>query len=84
MGLGAGASDEGKVASDFEAAHLSDFERAEFEFFRDGPARNESDAESGFDGGFDGFGGIEVHYGFEGLEFESGFFERGFDDMARA
>ena len=82
--LRAATSHKRKVAGDLEPADLCGDESTELEFFGDGPAGDESDAEPSFDRGFDGLGGIEIHYRLEAFEFETAFLECGFDDAARA
>lgn len=79
---GAGAGDEREVARHGESADVAKFEGAEFEFLGDGAAGDEADAESGFDGGLDGLGGIEVHDGAERFQFAACFFEGRFDHVA--
>jgi len=71
------------MARDFKAGHVHDFQRAQFQFFGDGPARDEADAETDFDGGLDGLGGVEVHHMFERLELETRVLESELDDAAR-
>jgi len=84
LGLGASAGDEGEMAIHFEPGDLGNFQCAQFEFFGDGPARDEADAEADFDSGLDRFGGIEIHDAVEQLEFEAGILKSEFDDAARA
>jgi len=84
LGGGAGARDDGEVAGDSQIADGDDLERAKFEFFRDGPAGDEADAQAGLDSGFDGLGGIEIHDFLEGFRFEASLIQGGFDDATGA
>src|SRR5579863_2786120 len=82
--FGTGAGHEGKVTRHLEATHGERRQSAELELLGDCPARDESDAKSGFDRGLDGFGGVEIHDRLEVFKFEPGFLESSFDDAARA
>ena len=72
------------MAVDFQAGNFRDLECAQFQFFRDRPARDKANAESDFHGGFDGFSGIEIHHVLEQLEMQAGFFQSDLDDTARS
>lgn len=78
--FGSGAEDEREIARGFYTGGFGDAEGAEFELLRDSPAGDEADAEPGLDGGFDGFGGIELEDASEALEMDACFFKREFDD----
>ena len=56
---------ERKMAGDLKAPDLHNFQDSEFQLFCNRPARDEANAQSGFDGGLDRFGGIEIHHALE-------------------
>src|SRR6516165_7985168 len=49
------ACHKSKMPRDFDAASLRDSQRSQLQFLRDCPTRNETDAETGLNRGFDGF-----------------------------
>src|SRR6202011_2654407 len=62
------APDQGKMARDAQTRNLRNFQRVQFQFFGNRPARNKADAESCFHCRLDRLGGIEVHHVLERLK----------------
>src|ERR1039457_3094504 len=82
--LGAGTRKQPKGAVKFEGGNFRSLERAQFHSIGDGPAGDESDSEADFDGGLDGFGGIEIHDVLERLELEASVLQSDLDEIGRA
>ena len=72
------------MASDFNTVDLDDFQRTQFKLLGDRPTRDIANSKTGFDRGFDGFGGIEVHHVLKLLQRDAGFFQSTLDNAARA
>ena len=76
------AREKSKVSGDVKAGNVSNFKRAKFEFLGNGPAGDETKAETCFHRGFDGLRGVEVDHFVKEFQFEGSFFEGDFDDTA--
>ena len=52
-----------ELSLDLESFNFNDLEAGvQSQIFANRPSRDEADSESGFNGGFDGFGGIKFHH----------------------
>src|SRR5215469_16960913 len=76
------ACHKSKMACDFDGADLRNFQRAQLQFLRDCPMRNEADAEPGLDRRLDSFRRIQVNDFFEGLKFEASLLKSRLDHTA--
>lgn len=84
LGGGAGSRGDGELAGELETFDARDGEGAEGELVANSPLRDEGDAEAGFDGAEEAFGGVELHDGAEIFLCEAGGGEGLLDDAAGA